>query len=250
MNGLLPRLSIDYSGGRARERMESSLPGDTLGYGWQLSGFSSIRRCLRQQVATATLSFTNTDTLCLDGEPLVLIAGNNLQPGAQYRTLRERFVKVEIKGTTSVPWFEVKMPDGTVSEYGNSEDSQLFTVSNNVRTATYLWSVNQQTDAFGNSIKYVYHNDVMAGVRHPLRVEYGSPTSTGADHDAVIRFEYVNRSDLSAVMLGTARQDQKVLLHTVRVILDNKTVRLYRLHSEETATEGWRRLDEIQPLCL
>ena len=248
MNGLLPRLSIDYSGGRARERMESSLPGDTLGYGWQLSGFSSIRRCLRQQVATATIDLDGNDTLCLDGEPLVLIAGSNLQPGAQYRTLRERFVKVEIKGTTSVPWFEVKMPDGTVSEYGNSEDSRLFTVSNNVRTATYLWSVKQQTDAFGNSIKYVYHNDVMAGVRHPIRIEYGSTASNGADHDAVIRFEYVNRSDLSAVMLGTARQNQKVLLHTVRVILDNKTVRLYRLHSEETATDGWRRLDEIQ-LC-
>ncbi len=248
VNGLLPRLSIDYSGGRARERMESSLPGDTLGYGWQLRGFSSIRRCLRQQVTTATLSFTNTDSLCLDGEPLVLIAGSNLQPGAQYRTLRERFVKVAIKGTRSVPWFEVKLPDGTVSQYGNSEDSRLFTVSHDVRTATYLWSVKQQTDAFGNSIKYVYHNDVMAGVRHPIRVEYGAPASNGADHDAVIRFEYVNRSDLAAVMLGTARQNQKVLLHTVRVILDNKTVRLYRLHSEKTATEGWRRLDQIQ-LC-
>ncbi len=64
----MPRLSIDYSGERARERMESSLPGDTLGYGWQLSGFSSIRRCLRQQVATATIDLDGNDTLCLDGE--------------------------------------------------------------------------------------------------------------------------------------------------------------------------------------
>ena len=249
VNGLLPRLSIDYSGGRARERMASSLPGDTLGYGWQLSGFSSIRCCLRQQ-DTTTIDLDDEDSLCLDGEPLVLIAGNNLQPEAQYRTLRERFVKVVIKGSTTVPWFEVTMPDGTVSEYGKSWDSRLFSISNTFDAKFFLWSVNQQTDAFGNSIRYVYHNDIKAGVRHPIRIEYGSPDSAsdGADHDAEIRFEYVSRSDLSPVMLGPARQNQKVLLHTVRVKLDSKTVREYRLHTEETTTEGWRRLDEIQ-LC-
>ena len=37
VNGLQPRLSIDYGGGRERELVEQELASDILGYGWHLS---------------------------------------------------------------------------------------------------------------------------------------------------------------------------------------------------------------------
>ena len=50
VNGLVPMVSIDYSGGRDGELAEQSQPWDTLGYGWHLSGFSAVRRCFVNQM--------------------------------------------------------------------------------------------------------------------------------------------------------------------------------------------------------
>ncbi len=98
VNGLAPRLSIDYGGGRERQRINESLPGDVLGYGWQVTGLSAIRRCVKNQPSTATVDLTNTGhSLCLDGEPLVLVSGTHLNDGAKYRTLRESFIKITLR---------------------------------------------------------------------------------------------------------------------------------------------------------
>ena len=257
VNGLAPMLSIDYGGGRDRELAEQSLPWDTLGYGWHLSGFSTIRRCFVNQPEPAA-NLLDTDNLCLDGEPLVLTSGTALQPDAVYRLLRERFVKVTVKGTSPHVWFEAKGPDGSVSEYGNTEDSQLHFVTDYFNgSATmekaFQWSINKRTDAFDNSMSYAYHKDESAGVRHPLWVVYGN------GGDAAVEFKYVHRSDLSAVMLGsssTRAQAQNLLLREIRVLRDASVgadgapsgtlVRAYRLQTE---TEGaQRRLDRVQ-LC-
>ena len=257
VNGLAPMLSIDYGGGRERELAEQSLPWDTLGYGWHLSGFSTIRRCFVNQPGPAA-NLLDTDNLCLDGEPLVLTSGTALAPDAVYRLLRERFVKVTVKGTSPHVWFEAKGPDGSVSEYGNTEDSQLHFVTDYFNgSATmekaFQWSINKRTDAFDNSMSYAYHKDESAGVRHPLWVVYGN------GGDAAVEFKYVHRSDLSAVMLGsssTRAQAQNLLLREIRVLRDasvgadgapsGKLVRAYRLQTE---TEGaQRRLDRVQ-LC-
>ena len=257
VNGLAPALSIDYGGGRDRELAEQSLPWDALGYGWHLSGFSTIRRCFVNRTGPAN-DLLATDSLCLNGEPLVLVEGTALQPGAEYRLLRERFVKVTVKGTAPRVWFEAKGPDGSVSEYGNTEDSELHYATahtNGAATMTkaYQWSISKRTDAFGNIMSYVYHEDESAGVRHPLRAEYGN------GGDAAVEFGYVHRKDLSPVMLGpasTRAQAQNLLLREVRVLRDRtagadgarsgKLVRAYRLQTETAGAQ--RRLDKVQ-LC-
>ena len=82
VNGLVPRLSIDYGGGRERQRANESLPGDVLGYGWQVGGLSTIRRCVKNQPDTADVNLIDTNhSLCLDGEPLVLVGGAHLSDG-------------------------------------------------------------------------------------------------------------------------------------------------------------------------
>ena len=50
VNGLVPMISIDYSGGRDAELAEQSQPWDTLGYGWHLSGFFRCPPLLREPV--------------------------------------------------------------------------------------------------------------------------------------------------------------------------------------------------------
>ena len=173
--------------------------------------------------------------------------------------MRESFVKITLKidqqfptGTPDVrtSWFEVLTPDGTKLEFGRTEDSGLRYilegtvngVAYSVATIPYLWSINRETDAFGNEMTYEYYEDELAAVRHPKRIAYGNAG------DAEILFEYVGRTDLAAVQLDDFMQEQHLLLHGIRVKLDGNDVRRYRLISETAPTTNWRRLDLVQ-LC-
>ena len=277
VNGLEPMLSIDYSGGRDRTRMAASLPADTLGYGWRVSGFSTIRRCIKNQAAGRTLTIGDSASLCLDGEPLVLTSGTHMRAGALYRTLRESFARIEIKGPLGDSlrdelWFEVRLPDGSVQEYGRTDESRLKHIRyvqvpgdsdserelsdgdqyhREVATDHYLWSINKHTDAFGNTMQYSYIEDERNAIRHPSQIRYGAVDAKSRAHDAVIAFQYGSRSDLEAVYMGppangvAQRQDLRLL--AVQVQLDSKRVRTYRFKSQETAA-GWQRLEKIQ-LC-
>ena len=238
VNGLQPRLSFDYSGGRDRQRLNKNLPGDILGYGWHVGGFSAIRWCLTNQSRTE-IAFTRDDNLCLDGEPLVLAAGTHLNYGAEYRTLRETYAKIVLRaGTPGVGWFEVRMPDGSVREYGRTPDSNLVHADAS-GSRTFVWSVNKETDAFDNEMTYEYHEDELALARHPKRIAYGD------SGDAEILFEYAGRSDIATVRAGGFEQVQWLRVHSVDVRLNSSTVRKYLLESKVT-TEGWVRLERLQ----
>ena len=195
VNGLQPQLSIDYSSGRERQRTSDQLPGDVLGYGWRVSGLSTIRRCTKNRSGSNAIVFGDTDGLCLDGEPLVRVvedddaegeasdsstdepADNPFAAGTEYRTYRESYAKVIVRRDTPSgdPWFEVLYPDGRRAEYGRTDDSRLrISVGGVSRTAPFLRSVKVVRDAYGNAMTYHYHEDESSGVRHPLRIVYGT----------------------------------------------------------------------------
>ena len=246
VNGLQPALSIDYSDGRERQRADEEAPGDILGYGWRIGGLSAIRRCVRNTTDTNGISLDGTDGLCIDGEPLVRTSGTHLQAGAKYRTLRESHARITVKqGTGESAWFEVELPDGRVREYGRTDDSELrFAVlSGAVRTRTVplLWSINKETDAFGNEMRYEYRETESLGARHPKRIVYGD----GGDAEVV--FEYTGRGDDDTMDVGGRTQRQWLRLHRLTVRLDGRAVREYRLESERTS-QGWLRLAKVQ-LC-
>ena len=229
--GFKPELGLIYDSGRGVQRLEQSLPEDTLGYGWRLDGLSEIRRCVVGQASSATIQLNNSDSLCLDGMPLVLTGGSHLQVGATYRTQIESYRLIEIKGASGALWFEVRAPDGTTLEYGNGGDSR---VDQNGGT-DYQWSVNKATSADGNVIDYTYHFNPANGINYPLSIEYT---------DAEVTFEYLNRTDAAAVAIGSAQQTQSVFLHTINVEIENTMVREYRLFDE--VVSGNRRLSKLQ----
>ena len=241
VNGLQPRLSFDYSGGRDRQRVDRKLPGDILGYGWHVGGFSAIRWCVTNQARTE-IEFTRKTNLCLDGEPLVVAEGTHLNYDAEYRTSRETYAKITLRrsDTPGTGWFEVRMPDGTVREYGRTADSNLVHTDAD-GSRTFVWSVNKETDAFGNQMTYEYHEDETALARHPKRVAYGD----GNGGDAEILFEYAGRGDIATVRAGGLDQVQWLRVHSVDIRMNGTTVRKYLLESKVT-TQGWVRLERLQ----
>ncbi|TQV78840.1 hypothetical protein FKG94_12530 [Exilibacterium tricleocarpae] len=241
VNGVEPGLSLAYNSGRARQQVTESLPEDVLGYGWRLSGFSQIRRCVIHRSDADIVQLTDDDAICLDGEPLVLVGGSHWQPGALYRTLRDRFIRIELKGTAAAPWFEVTNTSGAVSQYGATANARINVVDSRGESAYFSWQRNRVTDVFGNRITYRYHTDRLTGIAYPLDITYGH------NNDAQVTFEYATRNDAQPMPLGPdgIGQGQLVLLHHINVTLDGRLVREYRLVSE-TAAQGWKRLDQVQ----
>ena len=175
--GLEPRLSIDYGGGRQRQLLDRHDPADTLGYGWRISGLSAIHRCVKNTDA-GSIALGSGDALCLNGEPLVLIAGAHLTAGAEYRTYRESFARVKAKGSASALWFEALLPDGGRGEYGNTADSRLRATLAS-RSGDLVWSLNREEDIFDspdgspdNDMTITYHEDETALVRQPSEISY------------------------------------------------------------------------------
>ncbi|WP_445357450.1 RHS repeat-associated core domain-containing protein [Microbulbifer sp. ANSA002] len=243
VNGLQPNLSLHYTSARFQKRMTQALPEDTLGYGWRLGGLSSIRRCVVNRPNSDRVQLTDADSLCLNGEPLVLASGTHWQAGAQYRTLRDSFRLIELqKNSAGKIWFKVKTPSGSINEYGATADSRL----RGEDTPHFAWSLNKVTDAFGNTMAYKYHRDLIEGINYPLEITYGN------QGDAKIEFQYGTRTDAPPMPLQEIQQEQLVLLHHIRVHLDGKLQREYKLISEEEPADRqqahYRRLKQVQ-LC-
>ena len=152
----------------------------------------------------------------------MLVGGTHLQPGARYRTLRENFARLTVRGKS--PWFDVEMPDGGVREYGRTDDSLLRFATLVVEGyaaehVPLLWSVNRETDAFGNAMTYEYLEDEVSGVRHPRRIVYGN------GGDAEVFFEYVGHHDLADVEVAAHGQRRWLRLQRLEVRLDGVRVR-------------------------
>ena len=267
VNGLEPRISIDYSGGRWRQQANQKLPGDVLGYGWRLGGLSAIRRCVKGLPDGSKLKLKAADAddrLCLDGEPLVLVNGADGKAGAEYRTLRESYVKVVYKQPDAAKpgWFVASLPDGTVRQYGATEGSRLRlfqgVLSGGILTGmeptlNFLWSLNRETDAFGNQMDIEYEKDEWAGVRTPRRISYGD------GGDAEMCFDYGPRPDpLTTPLSDLISQSQNWRLHRIELrrrsasdgACGGTKVREYRFESKQdrAAKPRWWRLENVQ-LC-
>jgi hypothetical protein len=226
-----PSLSLEYDSGRGIDRLERSLPEDTLGYGWRLAGLSQIRRCVVNKASSASIQLNNNDSLCLDGMPLVLASGTHLSVGAIYRTLIESYIKIELKGVTGALWFEATLPDGTIHEYGNGTGSR----ADKSGGTDYQWSISKSTSTDNNAIAYSYYHDASNGINYITNIYYAN---------AVLDFEYLARTDAAPVLIGSASQMQSAFLQTIRVNFKNKKVREYRLLNE--VVDARRRLNKIQ----
>jgi RHS repeat-associated protein len=230
--GFAPSLSLEYDSGRGIDRLEQSLPEDTLGYGWRVAGLSQIRRCVVDQSSGASIQLNNDDSLCLDGMPLVLASGAHLSDGAIYRTQIESYIKIEAKVSMWWGlWFKATLPDGTIRGYGGGRGSQV----DKNGGVVYQWSMSGETSPDGNTIGYTYWFDPSKGINYILNINY-----TDADVD----FEYLSRTDTTPVSIGSASQTQGVFLHTIRVKYDDTNVREYRLLDE--VVDSRRRLNKIQ----
>jgi len=180
--GMAPNLSLNYS----------SLAGNGIpGYGWTLSGGSSIRRCVKtlaQDGAPAPITLTSSDALCLDGNRLLLVTGTYGTVPSTYRTEIDIGARITM-GTTinGFSAFIVETRDGKTMTYGSTADSAVPVIgklnadhSAYNPTAPLYWDLATVTDSNvnvntpNNQIVYNYTNNATTGEHLLTSIQYGN----------------------------------------------------------------------------
>lgn len=145
--GPVPELMVRYS---------SASGWGHLGYGWQLLGTDSIRRCARAGLSNnwqPSLDFSRSDRVCYGDQLLVANESDYWSDRSRYRT--EVFSPIDIRfvpGKDGTPsGFRIFHKNGSVDEYGGAS---AFVAS--VDGVVLEWYKRRSVDRFGNSVTYAY----------------------------------------------------------------------------------------------
>ena len=242
VNGLSPQLGLTYSSGASPALFEDNKSEGELGYGWQVSGISEIRRC-RVGLVNSTIAYDATDRLCLDGNALVKVAGSGYwADNAEYRTERNTFAKILARGTgLTNRYFEVTLANGNVAIFGDTNASRLVAPT---KTDPYLWSQRLATDNFGNQISYTWHEFASTGTNYIRWIDYAGARIEFRYED---RCKSLNDCDIAKVQNGDSIPGikvQAVALNRILTRFDGKWVNDYRL--DNNYVNGYLRLEQLQ----
>lgn len=233
INGVLPQISLTYN----------SQGGNGLaGYGWNISGISTISRIPSTTFHDGTIDgvdFNSLDRFAFDGQRLVVKNGTNGIYGAEgtiYET--ESFSTVQItsygvhsSGANYGPaYFIVQYPDGSKAYYGNSADSRSIT-----DYAISYWENPQ-----GVRISYIYNNT--NNNLSIASINYGSLlTAAGINQ---VQFTYKTRQRTEQVYIGGQSIRNNTILSSIAVTANGIGFRNYILGHDVTSL-GYERLTSL-----
>ncbi|GHV59473.1 hypothetical protein FACS1894182_13620 [Bacteroidia bacterium] len=196
IQGMQPNLSIVYN---------SQAGNGYMGWGWNLSGISSISRCgntLHFNDTIAEIKLNTSDNLMLDGQRLLLVSGSNFAIDAKYRTEAESYADITVK-LDGHAYFEVKTKDGHTLEYGKTSDSFC---KPNPQKGIVTWYISKVTDANGNYMIYEYNNDTGANGEVIIsKIKYTGNDSIGTLPVNEIEFMPGERPDIQYVYVQNER---------------------------------------------
>jgi RHS repeat-associated protein len=219
-----PTLAISYT---------SNGSTTSVGRGFALSGESAISRCQQTFIrdgAPRAIRFDDEDAFCLDGNRLVLVAGTNGKPGAQYATEVEDNRKIIIDASDKLGPTEwtIYHPSGLIDAYGTEATHRLegervvgrrpaVPVVEPVRElggpARLRWLRASTTDRTGNGIRYEYA--VPDGVTERVLTRIAYTTYPSALANRFVDFVYDIRPDGAHAFVNGLRIDQTRLLRQI-----------------------------------
>lgn len=204
INGMKPLLSINYS---------SQSGNSFLGYGWNLSGLSSITRIgsnLFNDGKSRNICYDLFDHYALDGNRLFVVAQLSDQR-TEYRTEVETYSKIiSYNNSQNEPvTFEVYTKNGQIIQYGFTEDSKI--ELNNSPTKIRAWLINKINDRFGNCIDYEYFEDNENGEFGISGIRYGGNLLLGIPHPVELVINYDDRGNSNTILSYTAPGKKAIL---------------------------------------
>jgi hypothetical protein len=206
-----------------------------------LAGLSAITRCGQTPYYDdniTAINFGSSSRFALDGERLININGTYGVDGTEYATENENFTRVVSHGyfeprimSTVTLSFTVYTDDGTIIEYGGSDNSRLLVTTMPSRIIS--WYISKITDANGNYMTYHYKK-YGNGNENEIVIDYISYTdNSNITPYAKVQFDYtglpVNMGSNTYFVRGYGIPQTK-LLETITVYYGNTEVRKYKFN--------------------
>jgi RHS repeat-associated protein len=262
-NGMAPELALVY---------DSRASDGLLGVGWSLSGIRTITRSrcrfLDGDGPVRPVRFDSTDHFTLDGQPLVLVGGKNAIDGAEYRTRRESFSRITVKGSDELGplTFELRSKDGRILTFGADDPVakriEVVVTDGNTQQqffpVRYSWSLRRIQDRDGNYIEIDYGvvigppGSTLAGEFLPTQIRY---TGFGATREGLaptksVRFFYGGHPEASATYVAGLEIRRAARLERIEMWGPDPTspqlLRLYELTYRASAISGRSLLHTIR----
>lgn len=200
-NSVSPSLAITY---------DSQAEAGMAGWGWRLSGLSSVARCPRRPASHGirrTVTVTGDDALCLDGQPLLTVpmSARGVQLGAE-RELRTEvedgrrvFAFGNGQATSSASFdferFVVELPNASTHTFGASRSARV----HGFLGRAVEWRLERVESVDGESMLIRYQNFTSSSLPPanledtevlPTSISYGGNDRLGIAHPYTTRFEY------------------------------------------------------------
>jgi RHS repeat-associated protein len=250
--GMQPKLSFEYN---------SRAGNGLLGVGWSIGGLSAITRCsstIDQDGQIGGVNFTANDRFSLDGQRLMVIAGEEGGAG-EYRTEMDSFSKI-VSTADSGPFspgpgptvagparFTVQTKSGLTYTYGEDENSRIRAFG--TTGPVISWALSKISDTSKNSIVFRYERSVAGDEFWPTEINYTVNEDAGLNPYASVKFEYVEepyRPDILVSYVAGSKITQSKRLARVKTLFGADLVRQYDLSYVISPQTGRSRIDRIQ----
>ena len=185
---MTPKLAITYN---------NQAGNGMLGWGWSLTGLSSITRTgqtVYHDDNQLVVDFIN-DRFVMDGKRLMLCSGSYGGNGSIYKTEIDEMSKIVAytDGYDGPGRFVVKKSDGTIWEFGGTDDSRVEPQNRN--DVALMWLVNKISDPNGNSIIFNYIENQETGESYINTIDYTLNDGAGIGSMYRVCFNYEDRQD-------------------------------------------------------
>ena len=235
VKSVAPQINLVYTGGSGN---------GIAGYGWSLSGITSISRMgktIEKDGEVKGVQFDYSDYYSFNGQRLLYKSGGNGPSniganGSIYTTEKYSNIKVKAIGSiTGQVWqgpeyWEVTFEDGSQSWYG-----AVATGSSNARTPVE-YNIVKWKDAQGNYITYNYvQSDNVAVISS---IQWGGNETQGKTHFNEMVFNYTNRNLQEASYSKGISFIQKSLLQNIVVVSNGSQFKKYIISYEMPNVDG------------
>ncbi|WP_407509334.1 RHS repeat-associated core domain-containing protein [Elizabethkingia anophelis] len=193
IKSVAPQINLNYVSGSGN---------GIAGYGWNLSGITSISRMgrtIEKDGEIKGIQLGYSDFYQFNGQRLILVSGEYGKDGAEYTTEKYSNVKIKSIGvneTQTGPFrFEVTFEDGSQAWYGDEPfDLRPIDQDPMARTPTE-YNIVKWKDAQGNYISYRYLQDIggSKNITAISRIYWGGNEDVGTSSFNSIIFDYKYR---------------------------------------------------------
>ena len=210
IGGMTPDLAVTYN---------SQAGNGLLGWGWNLTGLSSITRVgqtLYHDDNQTAVDFVN-DRYVMDGKRLMVCSGNYGAHGSEYKTEIDEMSRIVAysEGYDGPARFVVYKKDGSIWEYGGTDDSRI--EPQNRDDVALTWLVNKISDRDGNAVVFNYDENQSAGEYCINSIDYTLNDRVPISYMYRVSFVYSDRDDVETGYVCTNHVRHSKLLREIVV---------------------------------